>query len=240
MTDWGGMTGSEIGPAIAIARVVIERAAPAGMKLLRSWVQGKTIVVAGPARSGKTTFMNYLQFGAFEHVQETPKTYSPAVSKRFNFTVGNQKNLEVMVKTVIDLPGQYPDLSEIVFEQRPHALLIMLDLSAPLEDPHDPRSSGPWLEHFLSRLDQRWTNADGRRNKLSSVTVVMNKADLVDSSRFAAAEKMYKSTLAGNFRAARGPKLVEATLRKCILVENPEGTKWVDSIIFEIARNVTR
>jgi hypothetical protein len=89
------MSGPEVGPAIAVARVVIDRAAPAGLKLVRSWIHGKTIVVAGPARSGKTTFMNYLQYGVFEHAQETAVTYRASPSKRFNFTVGPHKNLEV-------------------------------------------------------------------------------------------------------------------------------------------------
>lgn len=225
---------------MAVARLAIERGAPAGMRLLRSMFVGRTIAVVGPPRSGKTTFANYVQYGAFEHLQETPTTYSATVSKRFDLTFGDRQNLEVIVKKLVDLPGRSPDLSEPIFEINPHAFVVVVDASAELCNPDDPTSTATWLEHFVIRLDQRWANASPRRNRLRSVSIALNKADLVDDDHIHQVGKRCRAIFDQHFRNARGRRLVEATFRKCSLVENPAQTKWVDSIIFEMARNLSR
>ncbi|MEV6302440.1 GTPase domain-containing protein [Actinoplanes sp. NPDC051861] len=210
------------------------------MRLLRSMINGRTITVAGPARSGKTTFADYLHYGAFEHAHETPTTYSASASGRFDVAIGERRNLEMIVRNLVDLPGLLPDQSEPVFDINPHAIVIVLDASAPLHRAGDPMATATWLEHFIGRLDQRWANAARDHNRLRSLTVAINKADLVKDDRVSDVGQECRAILDRHLRAARGPRLVEATFRRCSMVENPSHTKWVDSILFETARNLSR
>ena len=238
----GTMTGLEpLGAAAAgaLVKVVLERGAPTGFGIISSLLHGKTIMVVGPSRSGKTTFISYFQFGIFQDTQETEKTYHPVESPRFNLRLGPNRTLDVTVKTVVDLPGQYPDLSKEVFEHRPHALVIILDMSAPQSDPNDPRSSAIWLEEFCNKLDQRWHGQKAQRNRLRSVILAMNKIDLVDPQMVDDYEKEYRAIIKRSFRAARGPLLGDVHFKKSIMVENPNGTKLVDAILVDMAQSLT-
>ena len=235
------MSGSEIGPVIAVVKLVVERAAPTGWKWFKSITQGKTIAVVGPPGSGKSTFVDYLRFGVLRVPEPHEKTYEPNASPRFNLTLGPSKNLQLIVKSVVDFPGQAPDISRVVFEQRPDVIVIMLDLSAPINEASNlEHSSAHWLEEFLTRLDNRWHNSKSGRNKLRSIFIIMNKADLVDDARVKDAETTYRDLLKRHFRSARGPRFEREYIKKCILVENTEDSKLVDSILFDMAKSVTR
>jgi signal recognition particle receptor subunit beta len=223
----------------ALVKVIIERGAPAGFGFVRSLLRGKTIMVVGPPRSGKSTFVTYLQFGIFQDAQETEKTYHPVESPRFSLRLGPNRNLEVEVKTIVDLPGQYPDLSKNVFEHRPHALVIILDMSAPQSDVNDTRSSALWLEDFCNRLDQRWQGQKAKRNRCRSVIVAMNKIDMVKPEVVDKYEEQYRAIMKQSFRAARGSHLSDVHFRRSIMVENADGTKLIDAILVDLAQAIT-
>jgi signal recognition particle receptor subunit beta len=234
-------TGIETAIAGTIVKMAIERGAPAGIARLTSMFKGKTVMVVGPARSGKTTFVRYLQFGIFMHADETQPTYDPVESPRFNLRLGPNKTLEVSIKSAVDLPGQYPArrLADEAFDHRPHALVYVLDLTAPLEGEAD-RASGEWLKQFCERLDQRWQGQKPQRNRLRSVIVAMNKMDLVDAAVVTTNEKRYKEIMSQSFRAAKGPNTDDVVFRRSIMVENPDSTKWVDAILVDLASSLTR
>ena len=142
------VTGLETAAGGTIVKVVIEHAAPAGIAVVKSWLKGKTLMVVGPSRAGKSTFVNYLQFGIFQHEQETSKTYAPAHGPKFNLTVGSTKSLQVLVKTTVDLPGQYSEvqLANEVFDIRPHVLVVVLDAS---RDLHGSGGTADWMTGFF-------------------------------------------------------------------------------------------
>src|SRR5690242_3944419 len=100
------MTGLEAAAGGAVVKLIVERGVPKGFALARVVFQGKTIMLVGPARSGKTTFISYLQHGIFQDPQDIPRTYDPVDSSHFNLRLGPNKTLDVIVKTVVDLPGQ--------------------------------------------------------------------------------------------------------------------------------------
>jgi hypothetical protein len=83
----------------------------------------------------------------------------------------------VSIKTAVDTPGELnpQQLADELFALRPHALVIMLDLSAPLDDPNNLHSSGLWLRRFCDRAEQRAMALKPKRNRLRSVVVAMNK-----------------------------------------------------------------
>ncbi|MGH3157220.1 MAG: hypothetical protein ACRDNF_11675, partial [Streptosporangiaceae bacterium] len=229
---------------IALVKVVIERGAPAGLGVIRSWLHGQTIMVVGPTRAGKSTFVSYLRFGIFqEEDPEKDRTFKPIESPRFNLELGPNRNLEVQIKTAVDLPGSDTDQHLQVFEHRPHALVIVLDMSAPLAAPNDIRSTTIWLEDFFRKLDQRWQGKKPSRNRLRSVIVVMNKIDLASKPQVDSYEKRYRAIVKDDFRAARGTRLSDVHFRRTIMVEdpvkNPGGTKSIDAILVDMAQSLT-
>jgi energy-coupling factor transporter ATP-binding protein EcfA2 len=233
------MTGAEIGAAATVAKVVIEKVGPAGVAFVKSLISGKIVMVVGPPRAGKSTFVDYMQFGIFQHEQETHKTYEPLRGPKFKLRVGATNSLEVLVKTTVDIPGQYNEvqLANEVYNQRPHALVIVLDLSAPL---HGSDGTADWLTAFCTRLDQCWQSAKQSRNRLRSVIVAMNKLDLVDRSVVVEGEKVFKDIVAQHFKAARGRNMDDVVFRATVMVDNPDGTKWVDAVLVDLAIATTR
>ena len=84
------MTGAE-GAGAALVEVglwAIDRAAPRGLAFVRSWMRGRQILVVGPPRAGKTTFIDYLQYGLFEPEKHTAKTLKTSRSARFDVRMG--------------------------------------------------------------------------------------------------------------------------------------------------------
>jgi GTPase SAR1 family protein len=235
----GGVVMAEMAVGTALIEVVIDRAVPAGLQLIGSLFHGKTIMVVGPGEAGKSTFVTYLQYGIFQEAQPRAKTYSPQSSPRFNLQLGPNRNLEVKIKTAVDLPGQLQEQYALVFEHRPHALVIILDMSAPLEAPNDYRATATWMEDFFSRLDQKWQGQKPRRNRLRSVIVALNKMDLADKQQVDEYEKRYRAIVEDKFRAARGPNLSDVRFRRTIMVENPNGTRSIDGILVDMAQSLT-
>ena len=225
---------------ITIARVVLQRTAPTGIALIRSWLRGKTILVVGPGHSGKSTFVRYLQYGIFQHEEPYEKTYQPVSGPRFNLRLGVDRSLEVLVKKAWDAPAQYADPANLVADARPHALLVVVDLSMPLDKDGDNRSTAPWLEEFASRLDDRFRDIKRSSNRLTSIIVVMNKADLVDDTTRERHTQRYREILRRHFQAARGRNMkAPVRIKPCISVENPEGTKFIDAILVDLAQDLT-
>jgi GTPase SAR1 family protein len=236
--EGGAMTGLEGPVAGAVVKLVIERAGPAGLKLVSSWIHGKSIAVVGPPRAGKSTFLSYLQYGIFLPEEETDRTYTPTESPRFNLHLGPNRNLSVQIKTAIDMPGPNLDVADYVYHARPHALLIVLDLTASLDDPNDLRASAIWLNDFLARFDQLWRGAKPKRNRLRTIIVAMNKIDKVDQATRDAFEARYREIVDRRLIAAKGSKVSAVHFKPSVMVENPEGTRWVDTILVDMAKSL--
>lgn len=236
------LTGIETAAAGTVVKLAIERAAPAGIARVRAWLTGKTIVVVGPPRAGKTTFVEYLQYGIFQHADETERTYDPMSSPRFNLRVGRDNSLEVSIKTAVDLPGQPAarKLADLVVPERPHGLVIVLDLSRPLEGDDEATASAAWLRNFCARFDQLSHGMKPKRNRLRVVVIMMNKMDLVAPDVVVASEATYRAVMRDQWRASRGPHTGEPLFRKSVLVENPDGTKWVDKVLVDLATALAR
>jgi signal recognition particle receptor subunit beta len=240
--DDGVTTGLEAAAAGAVVKLAIERGAPAGIGVLRSWLRGKTIVVVGQPQAGKSTFIRYVQYGIFEHADEMQRTWDPIESPKFNLRLGPDRSCEVSVKTVLELPGQVAarNLADSAFERRPHALLLLLDLTHPLEGSSEERASATWLRNFCRRFDERWQRVKADRNRLRSVIIVMNKMDIAQSGAAQTNEVAYRKVLSEEWRASRGPHSDDPLYRRCIMVENPDGTKWVDRVLVDMATALIR
>ena len=238
------MTGGEIlggATLIKVGVAVIQRAAPTGLALIKSWLKGKEVVVIGQARAGKTTFLDYLQFGLFEDEKDTSKTLDVLPSARFNIKMGRDSALELNVKTAVDVPGQIGAVAhaDLVFDRKPHAVILVTDLTSPLRGESD-RASAAWLSDFCKRLEARWRAKGRRANRIKTMILIMNKRDKVDIRRVTSRKKEFQKILDSELREARGQMLNDIAIMPCTLVTNPDGTKSVDGVIGHLAKSLAR
>lgn len=239
------MTGAELaGP---VAEEII-RLLPKGFALLRSWWAGKEILIVGQARAGKTTFREYLQYGLFDDEKPTDETSEIEPTGRFDVGIGQRGALKLSVRSAIDSPGQAGAVAHanLAFEQNPHALLIVLDLTAPLDGQPD-RASGAWLKRFCKRYEAKWRVDRKRKNHLKVAVVIMSKADKIDAADAEARRNIieahrnaYREILEAELREARGRMLQEIAVIPCSMVTNTSGTKLMDGVIAHLAKAVSR
>src|SRR5260221_5989464 len=173
------MTGAE--PFIGKAAIeIVVKGAPRGFALARSWWLGKEILIIGQARAGKTTFREYLQYGFFEDARENEETPDVEPTGRFDLAIGRDFALKLIVSSAVDSPGQVGPVAHanLAFQRNAHALIILLDLTTPLQREPD-RASAAWLSRFCRRYDALWRANRSRKNRVRSIVVVMSKADRV-------------------------------------------------------------
>jgi GTPase SAR1 family protein len=238
------MSGAEAGVGASIVKVgvaVIQRAAPSGIALLKSWLKGKEVLIVGQARAGKTTFVEYLRYGLFEDEKEKEKTKREEKTARFNVKMGRDSSLELSVKRVRDVPGQWGPMAhaDLVVDHRPHALLIFIDLTRPLRGESE-RASAAWLVEFCRHLESRWRIKGRKANRIKSIILVMNKLDKSDARKMESRKKEFRKILDAELREARGRMMDEIAILPCVVVTNPEGTKAVDSVITHLAKALAK
>lgn len=191
---------------------------------------GKTVFVTGLGGSGKTTFINYLQYGFFDDEAKYTKTLEASSTKTFSVSIGNRSSLQLNVKRAVEIPGQmYPEqVAQLAKKYNPKCILLFADLCR-------PDISIKWIKEFCRSFEHEWRGI--RDNSLQSLSIVLNKADKMNM-----AESQYKSceldvhtvieTL--GFSLGKMPKS-KVQIYPCSLVTNSEGTKLVDRIIRQMA-----
>lgn len=235
------MTGTETATLLKVGVAVIQRVAPSGIALIKSWLKGKEVLIVGQARAGKTTFVDYLHYGLFEDEKEKDKTKIVTSSARFNVRLGRDSALELSVKTVIDVPGQIGPSANAdeAFKRKPHGIIIFTDLTSPMKGEPD-RAAVAWLLEFCRRLDTRWRAKERKANRIKSIILVMNKMDKVNPKQVESRKKSFRKILDAELREARGRMIEEVAIMPCTLVTNPNGTKAVDSMIAHLAKALTK
>lgn len=220
---------------------ILERTAPRGIELISSVIKGKKLLIVGPSEVGKTTFIDYLQYGIFSDEQPRARTLEKTSRTRFNVKLGKEGALQLSVKGSVDIPGQYGPLwhADHTFHTKPHALIIMLSLTAPLEG-QDDKADAVWLTHFCKRLEAQWRAKGKRGNRTKTIIVVMNKVDKVDTQVVNAYRKRLQEIVDAELHQARGKMLEPITVLPCSVVTNPNGTKAVDAVITQVALALVR
>jgi hypothetical protein len=66
----------------------------------------------------------------------------------------------------------------------------------------------------------------------------MNQADKLGPDPIIKREKKFREIVRANFRAARSSRTQEPIFKRCIMVENPDGTKWVDAVLVDLATSL--
>ena len=221
---------------------VIERAIPSGFALIKSWVKGKEILVLGPSRAGKTTFIDYLQHGLFDAEKASNKTMQEEYTPRFNVSIGRNKNLEMVVKKVVDIPGQWGPgkHADIAFERNPHAIVLILDAKSPLTGTDPTRSLAAWVQEFSQRLETLWRSNKRKKHRIQTIVVAVNKADKASEAKLAKCAASIGKIINSELKSSKGSMLDEVLVTPTIFVQNPEGTAYLDRTVSHLAKALTK
>jgi GTPase SAR1 family protein len=203
-------------------------------KQIVRWIKGRTILVVGMAGSGKTTFINYIQHGIFDDESRHQKTIYEEESPTFAIATGSKGSLELNVKTIVEIPGQYSaeQHAMAVSEYNPQALLIFTDLTK-IDDSYE------WLNFFCNTLEDQWRGKTN--NKIQSIIIVLNKKDKVSLDIMDVWNAKFREMASEKLKFSRG-KLSSDRIKEipCILINNPEQTRDVDSLITKIALDLQK
>ena len=211
-------------PATSVKLVVagigmLQRTAPTGLAYVRKWWKGKRILILGDRRAGKSSFLDYFQYGIFEEERETDKTFDPEDRPTFTITVGKAATLELNVRKSTEIPGQWgpEEQAKEAFDRNPHAIVILVDLKAPLTM-EDERGSADWLSEFCIALEKRW-RASRKRNNLQALIILLNKADKVTNEDIENSKKRFKEIVRSELKSALGTMFKNIQIMPCILVQ---------------------
>ncbi|MGJ7483722.1 GTPase domain-containing protein [Variovorax sp. LT2P21] len=236
------MTGAEAIPiALKVGAVAVQRMAPTGLSLIKSLFRGKEILVLGQPRAGKTTFVEYLQYGLFEDERHTHKTTDQTATPRFNVKLGRDQSLELIVKSAIDIPGQWGPVqhADVAFERNPHAIVLMLDATSPTGRKNEA-SASTWLTDFCKRLERNWQEEESKRSKLKLLVILMNKVDKVTNEQTETLREVLAEIAESKLNRARAKMKEDTSVIPCCGVTNVEGTKYLDSAIAHIAKHLAK
>lgn len=227
------------GAAISVKLGVelVKRVTPKGIAWISTWIKGKKLLVVGQPRAGKTSFVNYLQYGLFtDPNQKSRRTRHIRKTAAFSVDMGRDKALHLEVRRAIDTVGQAlaSGHADNFSKYKPDTLIVVLNLSSDWKG-DDEYSAGFYLEEFFSSLASRLHNSKGLRKSTKSIFVVLNKKDLVKPQKISSwarsADKLIVSKLTGPI----GEKAKDIPIMPCTLVEDKYPGKTPNAIIAKIA-----
>ena len=142
---------------------------------------GKKILIVGQARSGKTSFLNYMQHAIFaddEHGE--PRTTQKNSSGSMRLKLGPRKSLELKVKEIIDTVGQAPEINHAqdVKKSKADAILVFVSADKPLSG--QPDACEEYLTDLFEHLAEMAGHTPAFAKRAKVVIIVQNKVDLVD------------------------------------------------------------
>jgi hypothetical protein len=175
------LTGVESKALEESAKLLINGIAPKLLDYGKMLWSGKTFLVLGPRRSGKTNFMNYLEYLILEPEKPTPVTVEIERRRDRILKLGPDQALTLRARRPRDVPGQDPIFQIKHIEKiAPHCVVLVLDASKlygndtsipPMEKPLE------WLRVFCKPLNTVLVTNSKVTRKLKSLTIVMNKWD---------------------------------------------------------------
>jgi len=168
----------------ALIGQVAERVIPSGINYVKAWWSGKRMLILGPARSGKTSFINYLESDILFPERRSKITTKVKKRKTFVFSLGDKRKVRIPIWKPRDVPGQVSPKEHVSYVERykPDCLVIVLDATKFFLDPgHEAESSLEWLKEFCQYLDSLLIEDPGLARNINSMVVVMNKWDKIPS-----------------------------------------------------------
>jgi hypothetical protein len=216
------------------------KVAPTGFAWIATKAFGVTMLVIGERRSGKSSFVIYLEFGVLFPEGRKISTLKDRNTASFDLTVGREKSLRMRVRRATDAQGQLTVKDQIqrVTKGRPTVLMIFLDVSRDWTVPDDDYGS-TYLKALLDELNTKSTRAKGVSARLRHLCIVLNKADLIDATEYQTKVEEVKGILQ-QFRSPYwGPGMDDIAIYRCIAVENAGAISALDAMIKSIMVSVS-
>jgi GTPase SAR1 family protein len=183
-----GMTQSnakEDSMAEAIGEIVAGEVAKGAFSWLkqkyRTWRHGKTLLIVGPARVGKTNLFYYLLHRILnpEEITEPTQDITSHDSEPIPLKIG--EGFTVIIRKPLDVPGDVKALRQIQYVEtcEPHCLVIVLDATTFYTGKGEMDNSLAWLKEFCWHLNVSLTTNQKIARRLKSMFVIINKWDKV-------------------------------------------------------------
>ena len=204
---------------------------------MHTWLTGHEVLILGPARAGKTSFVDYLRYGVLEPEQETEKTLDVETTATFRVKIGRDASLELRVKRAVDVAGQVGPIehARIAEKRRPHALIVLLDLSAPITGTSD-RASGPWLIEFCKYLDEGLRMNTAMRKRLRTIIFVANKRDTQTGDSATKRIEGFRKIIKRHLSTSLATKVDSIPIMPCSLIQCDDAVSFADAVIVRLAK----
>ena len=207
---------------------------PGGIAWVKSMTMGKTLIVLGPERSGKTSFIDYLLTGSLRPEGVVTKTHEIEHLRHIQISVGDHENANIQIKTAMDVPGVLVEAMQawLLKDKAPDYLILVFDLSMPAV------SFNNWLGEFTHTLQTHLLNTPkGVRimNHLAGVLVILNKRDKVSPSVWQRRKRKVGVLLETPLNSALDQPL-RVDIVPGILVEQDKGDQYARSAVATMAK----
>jgi hypothetical protein len=179
-TKEGSMISGAEGKALEEgAKLVIKHVVPKVTDYGKMLWSGRKFLILGPARSGKTSFLDYLEYLILRPERQTATTVGVHKREDKILKVGGDSSLTLRVRKPRDVAGQAPiHQIQYIRDYTPHCIVVVLDATKFFDVPAS-ESALEWLREFCGHLDILLASNKSVAKKLKSMTVVMNKWDKI-------------------------------------------------------------
>jgi len=220
---------------------LVARPAMNGLARVHTWFTGKEVLILGPARAGKSSFSEYLQYGLLEPEQDTPTTITPHKSASFRLKIGRGSSLEMKVKRAVDVAGEIGPIehARLAEERKPEAIVVLLDIDAPVAG-RSKNATSPWLVAFCKHLKQRLVEEPKMKKRLKALLFVANKRDKVSDATAEVRIAAFKDIIHKHLGEAFGPLSESEFVLPCILIRHPRATEFADAVVSRLARSLSK
>lgn len=231
------------------AKLIIEHVVPKVTDYLRMRWSGRKFLILGPPRSGKTSFLSFLEYLILEPEKITAPTLKVDEGGDRILRLGPERNLILRVRKPRDVPGQMPiHQIQYIEDYAPHCIVIVLDATKFWGVPAS-ESSLEWLEQFCLHLDILLLRNKKVIRKLRAMTVVVNKWDKItakdkedDRTNRALFESYVRDildkSLHNQFYTKGGPNVIDVL--PCALVRSALGEGLARGLVQSIALALSR
>lgn len=221
----------------ALARLLQPIANLFGSDFAKSLVSNVHILVLGPERAGKTTFLNYLHDQLIVPAHDTDQTIEPGPRQHLVVRVRGEVILRFW--KYIDTPGLNPIFHlQYIERYKPHCLVIILDASTPLNGKVTD-SSASWFAEFSERLSVRLNHSYKVARNLRSVSIFLNKWDKVSEGEGQRFETAINEMIKKNLRCLSdcGARTGTVHVSRCSLVRSNAGDTLIKRALWKISRD---
>jgi hypothetical protein len=202
---------------------------------LATYARGKEILIVGPGSAGKTKFAQYLRWGALGSEGHRDMTYGVTKSPAFVMEIGREPGLTLRVRRAVDTPGQVGPRHHalLVGRRKPHAVVVMLDCSTSLS------ATVRWLGLFCNDLDTVLRRGAYAARRLSTIVVLLNKRDKIDSGESDELRQAVRQVLRQYLSVPLGVERANAIpILDCVSVQTGRGTTLIDGVVARLTETL--